>query len=102
VIRSFAVADSSVSVALPTIPNMTDELRNNEPNTPLPGPRVLIVDLDSRPSPYPEDGLTLLERWANVDPPNNPDVGAITKTTASFALGSFLRLADQQAENGEV
>lgn len=37
-------------------------------------------------SAYPEDGITLLERWANADPPNNPTVGAVTKTTATVRL----------------
>jgi hypothetical protein len=76
------------------MPNMADHLGNNEPNMSSLTPRVLIVDIDSGPSPYPEAGITLLERWANVDPPNNPTVGAITKTTASFPLGSFLGSTD--------
>lgn len=48
-------------------------------------PRVFLVDVDGR-SVYPEDGITVLERWANVDPPNSPTVGAITKTTATMRL----------------
>ena len=100
-----------MSVALRTMTNMADELESNVPNMPSPTPRVFIVDLDSGQSPYPEDGVTLLERWANVDPPNNPTVGAITKTTASVQFGSVLgstetaedhRASDRNPKTGEA
>jgi hypothetical protein len=64
---------------------MTDLPDGQEP-TPVKTPlRVLIFDVGG-PSAYPEDGITLLERWANLDPPNNPAVGAITKTTTTVRL----------------
>jgi hypothetical protein len=39
-----------------------------------------LPDGDFGPSAYPEDGITLLERWANRDPLNTRAVGAITTT----------------------
>jgi hypothetical protein len=47
-------------------------------------PRVLILDFG--PSAYPEDGIILLERWANWDPLNTRAVGAITMTTTTVRL----------------
>lgn len=52
--------------------------------------RVLIIDVGG-PWAYPEDDVTLLERWANLAPPNNPAVGAITKTTTTVRLPCRLR-----------
>lgn len=66
---------------------MSELPREDEP-TSAATPRVLIIDVGG-PSEYPEDpedGITLLERWANLDPPNNPTVGAITKTTMTMRL----------------
>jgi hypothetical protein len=68
---------------------MTDVPGAHEPTNPATTLRVLIVDVG--PAAYPEDGITLLERWANLDPPDNPAVAAISKTTAPvrwpFPLG---------------
>ncbi|MGW4528891.1 hypothetical protein [Amycolatopsis sp. NPDC004378] len=63
---------------------MSEMPREDEP-TAAATPRVVIFDVGG-PSDYPEDGITLLERWANLDPPNNPTVGAITKTTVTMRL----------------
>jgi hypothetical protein len=46
---------------------MSEAPREDEP-TAMATPRVLIFDVD-RPSVYPEDGITLLERLANLDRP---------------------------------
>jgi hypothetical protein len=64
---------------------MTDLPDGAQPG-PAETPRVLILDLDFGPSAYPEDGITLLERWANSDPSNTPALGAISKTTATVRL----------------
>ena len=64
---------------------MTDLPTGAQPG-PAATPRVRILDLDFGPSAYPEDGITMLERWANWAPPKNPAVGAITKTTATVRL----------------
>jgi hypothetical protein len=63
-------------------------------------PSVLIVDCGS--GQYPEDGITLLERWANVDPANNPNLGSITKTTASISLSTLMHPAPSKDVGGDV
>lgn len=68
---------------------MTDLPGDHEPTSPSSPPRVLIIDIDGVGSAYPEDRGTLLERRANLDPLNNPTVGAITKTTTTTHLPSL-------------
>jgi hypothetical protein len=63
---------------------MSDLPDGQEPRPATTPPRVLIVDFG--PSAYPEDDITLLERWANWGPLNNLTRGAITKTTTTARL----------------
>lgn len=75
------------SVSSFMMPRMADEpVRDNKLSTSC-TPRVVLVVDGAGMSIYPEDGTTLVERWANVDPPNNPAIGAITKTSASLEFG---------------
>lgn len=68
---------------------MTELPDGQEPPPATTTPRVLIVDVHG-PSVYPEDGITLLERWANLDPPNSSRVGAVTKTATAVQLPFLL------------
>jgi hypothetical protein len=68
---------------------MTELPDVQEPRPATTPPRVLILDVHG-PLADPEDGITLLERWANLDPPNSPRVSAITKTATAVQLPFLL------------